>query len=70
MCDVVSEKANKKPVTGVCVCVCLGVDRVLGWKKFSNQCPGFLPDCFTNASCEIQSVNTGDSGAGKFMKQI
>lgn len=52
MCDVVSEKANKKPGTGVCVCACPGVDRVLGWKKFSNQCPGFLPECFSNASTQ------------------
>lgn len=37
MCDVVSEKANRKPQTGVCVYVCLGVDGVLEWKIFSNQ---------------------------------
>lgn len=70
MCDVVSEKANTKPGTGVCVYACLGVDGVLGWKKLSNQCPGFLPDCFTNASREIQSSKTGDLRAGEFMKHI
>lgn len=70
MCDVVSEKAKKMPGTGVCVCACLGADRVLGWKKFSNQLPGRNPDCFTNTSCEIQSTNTGNSVAGKCMKQI
>lgn len=51
MCDVVSGKMNKKPGDcRVCVCACLDVDRVSGWKKYSNQHPGTLPDCFTNVS--------------------
>lgn len=53
MCDVVSEKAR---ACRVCVRLFLEVDRVLWWKKLSNLCPGFLPDHFQNAPCEIQSI--------------
>lgn len=52
------------------VCAYLGADRVLGWKKFPNQWPGFLLDCLTNVSCGIWSIITGESGAENFMEQM
>lgn len=36
-------------------------------QKCSNQCPGFLPERFTNASSR---ASTHETRAGKFMKQI